>query len=142
MQNFYYRSNELYAEQVPVKQLAEKYGTPLYVYSKNTIIDKAQQYQTAFADTPHNVCYALKANSNFNIIKLMASIGCGADIVSGGELYLALKAGIPANKIVYASVGKTDDEIRQAIDAGICAFNVESPQELDVIDEYAVDVVL
>ncbi|OQX95834.1 diaminopimelate decarboxylase [candidate division KSB1 bacterium 4572_119] len=137
MDSFKYQNNELYCEDVKIKDLAEKYGTPLYVYSKNTIIDKFKATDEAFSSVDHTICYAMKANSNMEFLKLIASIGGGGDVVSGGELYLALKAGIPANKIVYASVGKTDDEMKFAIESGILAFNVESEPELDVLNEVA-----
>ncbi|MBN2011245.1 diaminopimelate decarboxylase [candidate division KSB1 bacterium] len=138
MQFFSYKDNELHVENMAIEKLAQQYGTPMYVYSMNSLIEKVKAYQQAFADVKHTIFYAQKANENINILKLMASLGCGADIVSGGELFLALKAGIPANRIVYASVGKTDAEIEQALNAGICAFNVESPQELEVINEMAI----
>jgi len=138
MKGFYYENGDLYCEKVSIADLVEEYGTPLYLYSKNMVIDKFKKYDDAFADVPHNVCYALKANSNFRLLELLASMGSGADIVSGGELYLALQAGFDPKKIVYASVGKRDDEISYAIDQGIRAFNVESEQELDVVNEIAV----
>ncbi|MBD3290443.1 diaminopimelate decarboxylase, partial [candidate division KSB1 bacterium] len=137
MTGFHYKNGELYCEDVGIKEIAEEYGTPVYLYSKNAIIEKFSKYEKAFAKVQHNICYALKANSNMEILKLLASLGSGADIVSGGELYLALKAGFDPKKIVYASVGKTDDEIKSAIENGICAFNVESTQELEVVNDIA-----
>src|SRR4030042_5520361 len=107
-----YRSGELYAEEVPVKRLAEQYGTPLYIYSHNTLLRHFMAYENAFDGYPHIICFAVKSNTNTGIIRLFAKHGGGADIVSGGELHAALKAGIPSRKIVYAGVGKTEDEIR------------------------------
>ncbi|MDZ7263784.1 MAG: diaminopimelate decarboxylase [candidate division KSB1 bacterium] len=137
MNRFNYRDGELYCEQWRVQQVAEKYGTPLYLYSKNMIIDNFQATDRAFADVPHLICYAMKANSNFQILKLLAQLGSGADVVSGGELAMALKAGVPASKIVYAGVGKTDAEMQLGIESGILAFNVESEAELQVINDIA-----
>jgi diaminopimelate decarboxylase len=135
MHLFKYRSGELSAEDVPVKKLAEKYGTPLYVYSYNTLLRHFRAYDDAFNDYPHIICFAVKANSNTAILRLFAKNGGGADIVSGGELYVALKAGIPARKIVYAGVGKTEDEIKFALQSRILMFNVESENELLDIDK-------
>ena len=137
MHFFQYRRNELYAEDVPVKLLAEKYGTPLYVYSYKTLVRHFRAYDDAYGTFPHIVCYALKANTNGAILKLLAKEGCGADIVSGGELFRAVKAGIPGQKIVYAGVGKTEDEIRFALRSRVLMFNVESADELKEIDRVA-----
>ena len=128
-----YRDGELYLEGVSLKSLAEEFGTPLYVYSANFIRDRFNAYREAFPDAL--ICYAVKANFNPHIVKLLGELGAGADIVSGGELYLALKAGIPADRIVYAGVGKTEKELRDAIEADILMFNVESRQELEVLNE-------
>ena len=137
MHFFHYRQNELYAEDVPVRLLAEKYGTPLYVYSHNTLVRHFRAYDEAYGSFPHIICYALKANTNGAILKLLAKQGSGADIVSGGELFRALKAGIPAGKIVYAGVGKTEDEIRFALKSRVLMFNVESADEMREIDRVA-----
>jgi len=137
MNRFRYQNNEFYCDEVSMENLAAKYGTPLYVYSKNMIVEKYQSIDHAFAPVKHVVCYAAKANSNFQILKLMASLGSGGDVVSGGELFLFLKAGIPAHKIVYAGVGKTDEEIKFGIQSGILAFNVESIPELEIINAIA-----
>jgi len=137
MSKFRYQNEKLFCEEIEIKNLAEKYGTPLYVYSKNMIKEKFEAIDDAFSTVDHTICYAMKANSNMEILKLMASIGAGGDVVSGGELYLALQAGIPANKIVYASVGKTDEEIKLGIESGILAFNVESEPELEVVNQIA-----
>ncbi len=137
MHFFSYKGDELYAEGVPVRRLAEKYGTPLYIYSYRTLLRHFKVYEDAFKGYPHIICYALKANTNRAILRLFAKNGSGADIVSGGELFRALKAGIPPNKIVYAGVGKTEDEIRYAIKSRILMFNVESEDELIEIDRVA-----
>ncbi len=137
MHFFEYRGNELYAEDVPIRTLAEKYGTPLYIYSHQTLVRHYQAYDEAYGAFPHIICYALKANTNGAILKLLGRQGCGADIVSGGELFRALRAGIPAKKIVYAGVGKTEQEIRAALKAGVLMFNVESADELREIDRVA-----
>jgi len=138
MNRFAYWDQELYCENLSIASLAEKYGTPLYLYSKNMIIDNFRAADQAFASVPHKICYAMKANSNFQILKLLASLGSGGDVVSGGELLLALEAGIPAEKIVYAGVGKTDAEIEFAIDHGILALNVESEPELELVNHIAI----
>lgn len=137
MHFFKYKKDELFAEDVPVRKLAEKYGTPLYVYSHATLLRHFKAYDNAFDGYPHIICFAVKANSNIAILRLFASLGGGVDIVSGGELFAALKAGIPPKKIVYAGVGKTDDEIRFALRTKILMFNVESEDELKVIDRIA-----
>jgi diaminopimelate decarboxylase len=137
MHFFRYRAGELYAEEVSVKQLAQKYGTPLYVYSSNTLLRHFRAYDDAFDDYPHIICFAVKSNSNTAVLRLFANNGGGADIVSGGELYVALTAGIPPKKIVYAGVGKTEEEIKYALRSGILMFNVESEDELREIDKVA-----
>jgi diaminopimelate decarboxylase len=137
MHFFCYKGNELYAEEVPVKLLAEKYGTPLYIYSYNTVLRHFRAYDDAYGSFPHIICYALKANTNGAVLKIIARNGGGADIVSGGELFRALRAGIPPEKIVYAGVGKTEAEIRAALQSNILMFNVESGDELREIDRVA-----
>lgn len=137
MHFFKYRAGELFAEDVPVKKLAEKYGTPLYIYSYRTLFRHFKAYDDAFNAYPHIICFAVKANPNPAVIRLFAKNGGGADIVSGGELFVALKAGVPANKVVYAGVGKTEDEIRFALKSKILMFNVESERELREIDRVA-----
>lgn len=137
MDFFSYKGVELYAEDVPVKALARRYGTPLYVYSSRTILRHFRAYRDAYKGFPHLICYALKANTNGAILRLLAKEGCGADIVSGGELFRALRAGIPAEKIVYAGVGKREEEIRAALAAKVLMFNVESEAELSEIDGVA-----
>ncbi len=137
MHDFIYKNSELYAEDVPVRKIVEKVGTPVYIYSHRTLLRHIKAYQGAFDSHPHIVCFALKANSNPAILRLLAQKGCGADVVSGGELFLALKAGIPARRIVYAGVGKTEDEIIYALKSKILMFNVESSDELKAIDRIA-----
>jgi diaminopimelate decarboxylase len=140
MNNFEYRHGELYCEQVPVSRIAKEVGTPCYVYSHATLVRHFRAYDNAFKSIPHVVAFAMKANSNLAVLRLMAKEGSGADIVSGGELFRALKAGVPASKIVFAGVGKAPDEIRDALKADILMFNVESPAELHVINEVAAAV--
>ena len=137
MHDFKYKNSELYAEDVPVGKIAGKVGTPLYIYSHRTFLRHFDAYRNAFDSQPHTICFALKANSNTAILRLLAKKGCGADVVSGGELYLALKAGIPAKKIVYAGVGKTEEEIVQALRARILMFNIESSDEMTAINRIA-----
>ena len=132
-----YRKNKLYVEQVPLDRIAESAGTPVYVYSKKQLHSGYRAYSRAFRGIPHLICYALKANSNLELLKLMAQEGSGADIVSGGELFRALKAGIPPKKIVFAGVGKTEEEIRIALKKDILSIHVESEQELDLVNEIA-----
>jgi diaminopimelate decarboxylase len=122
---------------VPLATLAEAVGTPAYVYSKAALLESLGTYDAAFKDVPHIVCYAIKANSNLGVISTLARAGAGADIVSGGELQRALRAGVPPKKIIFSGVGKTRDEMRDALKADILMFNVESPSELRVLDEVA-----
>src|SRR5690242_20490693 len=126
MDHFHYRDGQLYCEETPVARLAEEYGTPLYVYSQATLLDTLKTLQTAFAEVDPLVCYSVKANSNLGILKLLAGHGSGFDVVSGGELYRVQKGGGEASKTVFAGVGKTDEEIKGALDAGVLMFNVES----------------
>lgn len=139
MHDFEYKQGELYCDAVPLSRIAKELGTPCYVYSYGTLIRHFRAFDSAFQDVPHIVAFAMKANSNLAILRLMAREGGGADIVSGGELYRALKAGIPANKMVFAGVGKNRDEIRQALDADVLMFNVESSAELRAIDDVAAE---
>ncbi|MGB9873484.1 MAG: diaminopimelate decarboxylase [Hydrogenobacter sp.] len=130
-----YRNGELYLDGVSLKALAEEFGTPLYVYSASYIRDRVRAYREAFPTAL--ICYAVKANFNPQIIKLVKEEGAGADIVSGGELYASLQAGVDPKKIVYAGVGKTPKEIEYAISSDILMFNVESRMELEVLDQIA-----
>lgn len=137
MNSFTYCNGELYAEKIAVRKIAGKVGTPFYLYSRRQIENNYLEYNNAFAGYPHLICYALKANSNLSIGRILSRIGAGADIVSAGELYRALKSGFPAKKIVYAGVGKTKEEIEFALKENILLFNVESPGELELIAEIA-----
>jgi diaminopimelate decarboxylase len=137
MHHFQYKNSELYAEDVPVREIVKKTGTPLYIYSHKTLLGHLNAFKEAFDSYPHLICFALKANSNAALLRLLAKNGCGADVVSGGELFIALKAGIPAKKIVYAGVGKTEEEITYALKSRILMFNVESSDELKTIDRIA-----
>lgn len=137
MHEFKYKNNQLYCENVLVEGLAKTYGTPLYVYSYATIADHFVKLRNAFVSLNPLICYSVKANSNLAILKALVNIGAGLDIVSGGELSRALKVGCPAEKIVYASVGKTDQEIARAVAQGILFFNVESLPELVNINRIA-----
>ncbi len=131
MDHFNYKQGKLFAEQVPVDKIAEKVGTPAYIYSKATFLEHLGKIQHAYQAIDTTVCYSIKACGNINILKFMAKAGFGFDIVSGGELYRALQAGADPAKIVYAGVGKTDKEIIEALDAGIAYFNIESEAELE-----------
>jgi diaminopimelate decarboxylase len=137
MDHFSYRNHILHCDDVPVPALAEKYGTPLYVYSKKTLMHHLKQIQTAFKTVDPLVCYSIKTNGNLHIARLMVEWGAGCDVTSGGELYRALKAGCPAHKIVFAGAGKTDAEIRMALENNVFLFNVESEGELSAIAEIA-----
>ncbi|WP_455243310.1 diaminopimelate decarboxylase [Petrachloros mirabilis] len=140
MHNFEYRQGELYCEQVPISQIAKEVGTPCYIYSHATLTRHFQAYDRAFKDIPHIIAFAMKANSNLAILRLMAKEGSGVDIVSGGELFRALKAGVPPSKIVFAGVGKNAEEIRDALKADILMFNVESSAEIHAINDVAASV--
>jgi diaminopimelate decarboxylase len=140
MHDFEYRHGELACENLPISRIAKEVGTPCYVYSYATLVRHYRAFDGAFQNVPHIVAYAVKANSNLAILRLMAREGSGADIVSGGELYRALKAGIPPSKIVFAGVGKSREEIRDALATDILMLNVESSAELRVIDEVAAEM--
>lgn len=137
MNFFEYRGQELYCEDIPVQKIAEKVGTPFYLYSASTIERHFNVFSEAFAQVHHLVCYSVKANSNLAVLKLLGEMGAGADIVSGGELFRALRAGIPGERIVFSGVGKRVDEISDALAAGVLMFNVESREELFTINETA-----
>ncbi|SET29311.1 diaminopimelate decarboxylase [Nitrosomonas marina] len=135
--HFEYKQDILHAEQVPLETIAQKFGTPCYVYSRAAISATYHEFQQAFADDDYLVCYAVKANSNLAILNLLAKLGCGFDIVSGGELQRALKAGGDPQKIVFSGVGKLADEMRMALAANILCFNVESIGELQLLNQIA-----
>ncbi|MDD5561867.1 MAG: diaminopimelate decarboxylase [Candidatus Omnitrophica bacterium] len=137
MHDFKYKNNQLCCEKIKVHDLVERFGTPLHIYSYNTLTDHYIKLRNAFSEIKPLICYSVKANSNLAILKVLVDKGAGLDIVSGGELFRALKAGCPAKRIVYASVGKTEAEIATAISKGILFFNVESLSELRSIDSIA-----
>ena len=137
MDFFNYRDGELYCEGVPVAKIAAEVGTPAYVYSKATLLHHYHQVADAFAPVNATVCFSIKSCGNIHLCRVLAEQGCGFDVTSGGELFRALQAGGDPKKIIYAGVGKTDDEIRDAIDAGIAAFNLESEAEIENIDAVA-----
>ncbi|MCX5711363.1 MAG: diaminopimelate decarboxylase [Candidatus Omnitrophica bacterium] len=137
MHEFKYKGNQFYCEKIKIEELAVRFGTPLYVYSYHTLVDHFLKLRNAFRSIKPLICYSVKANSNLAILRALVNIGAGLDIVSGGELYRALKAGCPPQKIVYASVGKTDKEIEEAIRSKILFFNVESAAELENINRIA-----
>ncbi len=134
---FTYRNDKLYCEDVLLEEIAEEYGTPLYVYSSKCFIDKFTQLDKALSSHPHLICYSVKSNSNINILRMMQSAGCGMDVVSGGEIYRAIAAGVQPEKIVYAGVGKTTAEIELALTTGIRMFNCESLPEIERISAIA-----
>jgi len=134
---FNYQNNELLCEQVKVKEIIEKVNTPTYIYSKNSILNHFTEIRDAFAEASPLICFSVKSNSNLSICKLLADAGSGFDVVSGGELYRALKAGASPDKIVFAGVGKTSEEITYALENNIFMFNVESQAELSNINRIA-----
>jgi diaminopimelate decarboxylase len=136
---FEYRGDELHCEGVPLRKIADEVGTPVYIYSETTLRRHVRVFDEAFDSIPHLICYAVKANSNINLLRRFAEWGTGFDIVSGGELFRVLRAGASPSKVIFAGVGKTADEIRYALDAGILFFNVESPAELKLIHSLAQD---
>jgi diaminopimelate decarboxylase len=135
--NFYYKNNELYCENIKISEIAKSLGTPFYLYSKKSIVDNYHNIDEAFKEIPHLICYALKANSNLNICRILANEGSGADVVSGGELYKAIYLGINPQKIVFDGVGKTENELAYGIKEGILLFNVESEKEIEKINKIA-----
>ncbi|MFC1703593.1 diaminopimelate decarboxylase [Candidatus Omnitrophota bacterium] len=137
MHEFHYKKGELFCESLKISDIANVVETPFYLYSYKTITDHYNKIRKAFGSLRPLICYSMKANSNLSIVKILVNEGAGLDIVSGGELYKALKVGVDPKKIVYASVGKTAKEIHQAITAGILMFNVESHSELHTINYVA-----
>ncbi len=137
MNHFEYRNGVLYAEDVSLERLAAEVGTPFYCYSTATLERHYNVFADAFSDVRAKICYGVKANSNLAVIRTLAAAGAGADIVSEGELRLALAAGVPADRIVFSGVGKSKSEMAQALDAGIYQFNVESEPELEALSEVA-----
>ena len=134
MDYFHYVKEDLWCEEISLATIADEVGTPFYLYSYKTLAHHFKVFDESFADIPHIVCFAAKANSNTAILRIFARLGGGVDIVSGGELYRALLAGVDPRKIVYSGVGKKTDEIEYALNSNILMFNVESAQELEVIN--------
>jgi diaminopimelate decarboxylase len=137
MDHFRYRERVLHCEDVPVRKLAETYGTPLFVYSQATLLHHLKQLQTAFAEANPLICYSLKTNPNLSLCRLMAEHGAGFDVTSGGELYRALAAGGRGERIVFAGVGKTETELREGLEKSVFLFNVESEAELHALARVA-----
>ena len=137
MHDFKYKRNQLYCENVPIQKIARQTGTPVFVYSKKTLLDHYRKLHHAFAPVPHLICYSVKSNPNLTVCRTLVRAGAGLDIVSGGELYRAKKIGASPRKIVYAGVGKTATEIEQALKSNILFFTVESLSELQLINEIA-----
>jgi diaminopimelate decarboxylase len=137
MHEFAYRNNVLEAEGLSLEEPARRFGTPLYLYSRQSIVDHCRHLEATFVDYPHLTCYAVKANGNGTVLRTIANEGLGADVVSGGELHIALAAGFPPDRITFSSVGKTNEEIAAGLQAGIRAFNAESHQELEVLNAVA-----
>ncbi len=137
MDFFQYKNEQLYVEDLPVKQLAEEFGTPLYIYSRATLERHWHAFDSALGDHPHLICYAVKANSNIGILNVMAKLGSGFDIVSQGELERVLEAGGESSKVVFSGVAKSRAEIMRALEVGIRCFNVESVAELHHINQIA-----
>jgi diaminopimelate decarboxylase len=137
MHYFQYQGDDLYCDGVAVEAIASDVGTPFYLYSQKTLERHYKVFDAAFDQIPHITCFSAKANSNIAVLRVFARYGAGVDVVSGGEIFRALLAGIPPKKIVYSGVGKTPQEIEYAMDAGILMFHVESEQELEVISNIA-----
>jgi len=137
MDHFLYRDGALYAEDVPVAEIAAQVGTPFYLYSTATLVRHFRLFDEALAGMDHLICYAMKAASNQAILKTLAAEGAGMDVVSGGEYRRARAAGVPGERIVFSGVGKTAEEIRLALDGGVRQFNVESEPEMQVLSAVA-----
>jgi len=137
MDHFNYRGNALFAEDVAVADIAAQHGTPCYIYSRATLERHYKAYQEALGDTPHLICFAVKANSNLAVLNVLARLGSGFDIVSGGELERVKAAGGDLTKVIFSGLGKTEAEIQQGLEADIHCFNVESEAELERIDTVA-----
>ena len=137
MSTFTYRNGELHAEDVPLSRIAAEFGTPCYVYSRAALTRAWREFDAAFAGREHLLCYAVKANPNLGVLDVFARLGSGFDIVSGGELARVIAAGGDPRKVVFSGVGKTAAEMRQALQAGILCFNVESAAELELLDRVA-----
>lgn len=137
MHHFSYKNNELYCEQVPVRRIVEEFGTPIFIYSRGTLERHFKIFEEPFSNVPHLICFSMKACSNLAILRIFSNLGGGVDIVSGGELFRALRAGISSQKIVYSGVWKKAAEMDLALDADILMFNVESEEELQLLNQRA-----
>ena len=137
MHHFIYKDNELYCESVAITDIAKAVGTPFYLYSSATLAHHFNTFDKSFGELPHLTCFAVKSCSNLAVLRLFSTLGGGADIVSGGELYRSLKAGIDPRRIIYSGVGKTEEELRYGLVSGILMFNVESEQELEKLQQVA-----
>ncbi len=137
MHHFQYKNNELHCEQVPIARIAKAVGTPCYIYSYATLARHYRVFDEAFDGTSHLICFAMKANSNLAVLRALGKLGAGVDIVSGGELFRALTAGVPPDRIVFSGVGKTREEMVYALKTGILQINVESEGELLALDQVA-----
>ncbi len=137
MHDFQYHQNELYCEEVPINKIADKVGTPIYLYSNHTLENHFKVFDSAFNGIDHLTCFSVKANSNLAVLKIFVNLGGGVDIVSGGELFRALNSGVDPSKVVFSGVGKGIKELEYALEAGILMFNVESTQELTTINQVA-----
>jgi diaminopimelate decarboxylase len=137
---FAFRGDSMFCEGVDLREVAESHGTPTYVYSKQAIVSRYRRYENALAGLPHRICFAVKANSNLAVLGALAREGAGFDIVSGGELYRVLEVGAPANSVVFSGVGKTETEMRFALEAGIHSFNCESEEEIEMLSQIAVNM--
>ena len=140
MDFFNYKNGELCCEGVPAERIAREVGTPAYVYSKATLLHHYRQVAEAFAPLNPTICYSIKSLGNVHVCRVLAEAGCGFDVTSGGELFRALKAGGDPKKMIYAGVGKTDEEIAEAINVGIAAFNLESEEEIENVDRVAASI--
>lgn len=140
MHHFTYKNNSLYCESVPVATIAEKVGTPFFLYSSATLSHHFETFDSSFASHPHLTCFAVKACSNLAVLSLFSRMGGGADIVSGGELFRCLKAGVDPRRIIYSGVGKKREELRYGLLSNILMFNVESEQELEALQEVAAEL--
>lgn len=137
MHFFLYRDGELYCEEVPIREIAREVGTPFYLYSHRTLERHWRVFDGALEALPHLICYSVKANSNLAVIRTFVKLGAGVDVVSGGELFRAMEAGVRSDKVVFSGVGKTEGEIRYGLRTGILMFNVESEGELELMEEIA-----
>src|SRR5437762_7920859 len=137
MEAFHYRAAQFFCEEVAIASIAERYGTPTYVYSQARILDNFRRITQGLRQVPSLVCYSVKANSNLKILKILREAGAGFDIVSGGELARVRRVGADPKRVVFSGVGKTPQEMDAALEAGILMFNVESEGELDLIESRA-----